>query len=278
MIGRPGPSFTDMPPPADHQSEPRPDSILVQLSDLHLRCGEQGSGPAHRLQRVLDAVAELEPRPDALLVSGDLVDAPSEEAYDEALRMLRGSGLPVHAICGNHDDRDMLRARFGPGPAPEGSPVNLAVDCGALRLIGLDTILPGSDAGALARGQLQWLEETLAAGAGRPTLLALHHPPVDCGVRVMDAIGLAHEDRAALEVLLKRHPEVMSLTCGHVHTAMLATFAARPVLICPSTNSAVRLDLRPLEGLAFAVAERPVGFAVHALLGGRLVSHIQAVS
>ena len=62
-----------------------------------------------------------------------------------------------------------------------------------------------------------------------------------------------------------------------MHTTMSASFAGRPLLVCPSTNSTLRLDLRARDDLPFAVAERPVGFAVHALLDGHLVSHVQAL-
>jgi Icc protein len=220
-------------------------------------------------------VAALRPRPHALLLSGDLADAPSAAAYRQAHELLAPLGLPLHAIPGNHDDRDLLRARFGPRAARAGDPVNFAVDCGALRLLGCDSTRPGSDGGALGGAQLGWLEETLHEQPESPTLLALHHPPVLTGVGVMDAIALAAEDRAALELLLGRHPQVQAITCGHVHTAMTTTFAGRQLLICPSTNSALRLDLRTDAGIPFAVSRQPPGFAVHLLVDGRLVSHVQ---
>ena len=91
----------------------------------------------------------------------------------------------------------------------------------------------------------------------------------------MDAIALAREDRVALEKLLGGHPHVRAVTCGHVHTAMGTSFAGRPLLICPSTNSAVELDLRPREDLPFAERAQPLGFALHLLVDGRLVSHVQ---
>jgi Icc protein len=251
--------------------------VLVQFSDLHLRAGEQGAGPARRLERAIGQLATLQPRPDAVLISGDLVDEPSVEAYEQAKRMLLELGLPLYAIPGNHDDRDMLREHFGPAPAPAGTPVNFAVDCGELRLVGCDSSRPGSDAGALGAEQLAWLGETLSEADGRATLLALHHPPVLTGVRSMDQIALAAEDRAALEALLQRHPQVQTVTCGHAHTTMVSSFAGRPLLVCPSTNSTLSLDLRAREDLPFAAAPLPLGFAVHALEDGRLVSHVQPV-
>ncbi len=263
--------------PDSHTAEDRSPATLVQLSDLHLCDGEDGRGPAARLERAVRRVAALRVPPRAVLLSGDLADTPSHAVYEQVRELLAPLGVPVHAIPGNHDDRDLLRARFGPGPATAGAPVNFAVSCGPLRLVGCDSTRPGDDAGALGGEQLSWLEETLGQAPETPTLLALHHPPVLTGVRVMDAIALAAEDRVALEALLGGHPQVRAITCGHVHTTMTTAFAGRPLLICPSTSSTMRLDLRARDDLPFTPSEQPVGFAVHALVDGRIVSHVQAV-
>jgi 3',5'-cyclic-AMP phosphodiesterase len=249
--------------------------MLVQLSDLHLRAGEDGAGPAARLEHAVRRVSALEQPPDAVLLSGDLADLPSSVAYQQARELIAPLGVPVHAIPGNHDDRDLLREHFGPGPAPSGAPVCFAVACGALRVVGTDSTRPGQEGGELASELLGWLDETLAEEPDTPTLLALHHPPVLTGIRAMDAIGLAPGDRVALEELLDGHPQVQTITCGHVHTTMTTAFAGRALLICPSTNSAIRLDLRPRDDLPFATTQGPLGFAVHTLVDGRLVSHVQ---
>jgi 3',5'-cyclic-AMP phosphodiesterase len=249
--------------------------MLAQLSDLHLRAGADGAGAAARLEHAVSRVAALEQPVDAVLLSGDLADEPSGAAYERARELLAPLGVPVHAIPGNHDDRDLLRARFGPEPAPSGARVWFAVNCGELRVVGCDSTRPGREDGALGADQLDWLDQTLREHPGTPTLLALHHPPVLTGVRAMDAIGLASEDRVALEALLEGHPQVRTVTCGHVHTTMATSFAGRPLLICPSTNSALRLDLRPRDGLPFATTGEPLGFAVHTLLEDRLLSHVQ---
>jgi Icc protein len=246
----------------------RAPSTLVQLSDLHLRDGPDGAMPLERLRRALEQVVALAPAPSAVLLSGDVADAPSSAAYEQAHRLLAPLGVPIHAIPGNHDDPGLLRARFGPG--------RLVASCGALRLVGCDSTVAGEEYGALGAEQLAWLADTLGEQPDTPTLLALHHPPVLSGVRSMDTIALALEDRLALEALLAEHPQVRAITCGHVHTTMTTSFAGRPLLICPSTNSTLRLDLRA-DDLPFAVSDQPAGFAVHALVDGRLVSHVQSV-
>lgn len=253
-------------------------TVLVQLSDLHLREGGDGPQRAARLERAVAAAAALTPAPVAVLLSGDLADEPSPGAYEQVRTLLEPLGVPIHAIPGNHDDRDMLRERFGPAGSAPGEQVRFAVACGELRLIGCDSTVPGEEGGGLGEEQLAWLAGELEREPDAPTLLALHHPPLATGIRVMDRIALGAPDSAALEELLGDHPQVRGITCGHVHTTMAATFAGRGLLICPSTNSTVRLDLRDREDLEFVPTALPPGFAVHALVDGRLVSHVQPLA
>lgn len=250
--------------------------MLIQLSDLHLRAGADGAGPARRLQHAVAAVAGLRPGATAVLLSGDIADSPSEEAYASALEILAPLGPALHAIPGNHDDPALLRAHFPPG-TPDSESSRLVFTCGDLRVVGLDSTRPGSDAGALGGEELAWLERALSHEPDAPTLLALHHPPVLTGIGSMDAIALAADDRSPLEEVLGRHRQVLAVTCGHVHTSMVTSFAGRPLLICPSVNSTVELDLRPCDDLPFVASSRPAGYLVHALIDGRLVSHVQTL-
>jgi 3',5'-cyclic-AMP phosphodiesterase len=251
-------------------------TLLLQLSDLHLRASEDG--PDRRLARAIAAASELWPRPLGVLLSGDIADEPSAAVYERAHRMLADLDIPIHAIPGNHDDRDLLAKSFAGREGANGEPVNVLADVGALRLVGCDTSVPGRIGGALPTDQLAWLAAVLDEEPARPTLLALHHPPIACGIRAMDEIALDEHDAARLESLLEVHPQILALTCGHVHRTVTTQFAGRPLLICPSTNSALRLDLRPDDGLDAIFEEQPLGFAVHSLVDGRLVSHVQPLS
>jgi Icc protein len=252
--------------------------MLVQLSDLHVRVGAGDGRAARRLAATVEAVAALDPRPDAVLLSGDLVDVPSAAAYERVRELLAPLALPLHAVPGNHDDRDALRAAFAPGmPAAAGAPVRSAVTCGPLRLVACDTSRPGRDDGRLDDDELDWLDATLQADPATPTVVAMHHPPVLTGHRAADEIGLPERDRAALGALLEHHRHVGLLVAGHAHRTMAASLAGRPVLICPSTDLQPRLDLRPGGDHRVELTDDPPGFAVHVLLGDRLASHVQPV-
>ncbi len=231
-----------------------------------------------RLARAVAAARELEPRPTAVLLSGDIADEPTAGVYERAHAIVGELGIPIHAIPGNHDDRDLLAMRFGGRESPTGEPVHVLAYVGALRLVGCDTTVPGREGGSLGAGQLAWLSRALADEPARATLLALHHPPVPAGIRAMDAIAIDPAESEQLESLLAEHPQVLAVSCGHVHRTIVTEFAGRPLLVCPSTNSALRLDLRAERGLPVEFAEQPLGFAVHALVEGRLVSHVQPLA
>ena len=180
---------------------------------------------------------------------------------------------PLYVLPGNHDDRRALRRNFGvPGGADE--PVRYSVDLGPLRLVVLDTTRPGEDPGALEAEQLDWLDAELAAGPEMLTLLAMHHPPLVTGIPVWDELGLPNADRRALGDVIERHRQVRRLVTGHVHRTMTAELAGRGVLTVPSTYVQARLDFTLQE---IELAAQPAGFAVHTVVDGELVSHIELV-
>jgi 3',5'-cyclic-AMP phosphodiesterase len=250
-------------------------TTLVQLSDLHVRIGPGDDRAARRLEATVAAVAVLDPTPDAILISGDLVDVASPAAYERVRELLAPLSAPVHAIPGNHDDRDLLRAAFG---SADGSRGRVTQRCGSLRLVGCDSILPGRDDGRLDDEELAWLDAALAEEPDTPTVVAMHHPPVLTGIKIVDEIGLPEADRLGLARILERHPQVRLVTCGHSHRTMAAAIAGRPLLVCPSTDLQLRLDLRPDSQRGIELTDEPPGFAVHVLLGDELRSYVEPVT
>lgn len=232
-----------------------------------------GCDPVAALAAAVEAVQALRPRPDAVLVSGDLAEHAEEREYDQVRELLAPIDAPIYVLPGNHDDRAALRRHFDlPGVNDE--PVQYAAELGPLRLVVLDTNRPGEDPGDLDAQRLAWLDAELASAPETPTLLAMHHPPLVTGIPVLDAIGLPAEDRRALAAVVERHPQVRRIVAGHMHRAITAVLAGRAVLAVPSTYMQARLDF---------LAERletvpdPAGFAVHAVVDGEVISHLQQV-
>jgi len=145
------------------------------------------------------------------------------------------------------------------------------VRCGDLRLVACDTTIPGSDGG---RVDVEWLAATLDEDRTTPTLVALHHAPVAIGVPAIDASLPAAEERAALGELLARSPQVRRVVAGHVHRTVVTSLGGCPVLLLGSTHVALRLDFAATD---FDMRTEPPLIAVHRMVDGELVSHLQPV-
>jgi 3',5'-cyclic-AMP phosphodiesterase len=248
--------------------------VLVHLSDPHIGSDWGGGDAVGRFAAVVEAVRALGTVPAAVLVSGDLTDHADDGEYRQVRELLAQLEAAVHVLPGNHDAREAMRRHFEL-PGEGGEPVQYAVDLGPLRLVVLDTTRPGDDAGELDDPRLAWLDRELAATPGRPTLVAMHHPPLRTGIPVMDRVGLAAESCDALAAVLDRHDHAVRILAGHMHRSIAGDAAGRPVVVAPSSYLAVELDFRAQQ---IVPTGEPPGFAVHVLLDGRLVSHAVAVA
>ena len=170
--------------------------LLAQISDLHIK---RPGALAYRrvdtgayLARTVAALNALEPRPDAVIMTGDLVDQGDPEQYAHLKTLLAPLQIPYFLLVGNHDERTALRAAFADRAELHsgGEFVHYAVDIGALRVIALDSMVPGASAGNLCDARLAWLATQLDAAQGKPTVVALHHPPFVCGIGHMDELRL----------------------------------------------------------------------------------------
>lgn len=259
--------------------------LLVQLSDPHItHPGRLISGrvdTAAALRHAVERVLQIEPRPVAVLITGDLVDAghPAEYAQlRELLQPLVDTGLPLALLPGNHDARAPLREAFSGvagvhcGEAGAAA-IQYALDLpGPLRLVVLDSLVEGRPEGGLDDARLAHAEALLAERPDLPTLVALHHPPHATGLAVMDGMALQHGG-AGFETLIARHPQVQRVVCGHLHRLTLGRVAHAAALSAPSTAHQVALELAPDAPLSIAL--EPAGWLIHAWGPGLpLVSHL----
>ena len=252
--------------------------LIAQISDLHIKpAGQLAYGrvdTAKALERCVAALDEFRPVPDFVVISGDLADTPVVEEYNDLARLLAPLKLPFVAIPGNHDSRELMRAAFPKaGYAFPSGPLDQKVEVGGVDLLLLDSSVPGKPHGTLDMSSLQWLDSTLAASVDRPALLFLHHPPFVAGIWHMDRQNL--HNASELAAIIRRHPRVRLVACGHAHRATLTLFAGVPCTICPAPNHAVDLDLDKLRKPSFKV--EPPAFHLHAWFPGegfgQLVTH-----
>ncbi|HUH92087.1 MAG TPA: phosphodiesterase [Casimicrobiaceae bacterium] len=241
------------------------DVLICQLSDLHVR--RPGELAYRRVdtesyvRRCVSDIARLEPRPDAIVITGDLVDRGSEEEYAHARTLLAPLAVPIYVIPGNHDDRAALRRAFpDAAPVDDGAGfVQYATSVGPMRLIALDTLLPGEGGGRLCEARLAWLEEALVYASPAPVVILMHHPPFATGIEYMDVVGL--ETAHPLEPIIRRHPNVERILCGHVHRTIVQRFGGTLAVTCPSPAHQVALDFAAGAPASFVM--EPPGYLLH---------------
>ena len=220
--------------------------LICQLTDLHVRPRGLASNRVSETnmftERACRMVAAFVPRPDVVIITGDLTECGLEAEYATLVDILKRTlSLPVYVIPGNHDRRENLRRGLAhlPGVIADPEFVQYAVEDHAVRLVMLDTVVPGAGYGALSAGQLDWLDRTLAAQPSKPTLVGMHHPPFATGIPHMDRIALldAHPFRS----VIARHPQVERIVCGHHHRPIFGRCAHAIASIAPSVAHQVEL-------------------------------------
>jgi 3',5'-cyclic AMP phosphodiesterase CpdA len=247
---------------------------VVQLTDPHIGAS-WSHDPTRALAAAVAAIAATLPSgPDAVIVTGDVGSTPVDAEYERARAVLDGLGAPLYVLPGNHDDRDLLRGRFAV-PQADGAGLSYVAQLGPIRLVALDTQRPGHPGGQLDATRLQWLDRVLGEDRGAPTLLAMHHPPLLTGIPAMDAFAIPQDERRSLAEIVSRHRQLQLIAAGHVHRAVIGELGGARVLAIPSTDVQLALDFETDE-MRF-VPEAPC-FAVHVLIEGRLVSHLQPVT
>lgn len=222
--------------------------IVAQITDTHIKPrGMLAYGRVDTAPFLKAAVAHingLEPMPDLVILTGDVTDAGLPEEYDHTRELLAPLKPPLIALPGNHDRRESFREAFAEQmDLPESGHLSHTEERYLLRLVMIDDTVPGERHGEITAELAEWLERTLSAQPGKPTLLALHHPPFITGITHMDVQNCRGAER--LSAVLMRHPQVLGLACGHVHRNILTSFAGKPASICPSQAHAVSLALTP---------------------------------
>lgn len=255
--------------------------LIAQITDLHL--GFEPDNPFEfnyrRLDATVDMLLEGPNRPDMLLATGDLTEHGDGDSFRRVRDMLSRCPFPVYPIVGNHDRRDNMLAHFPDTPVEDGF-IQYAVETERGRILMLDTLEEGRHGGAFCERRARWLADQLASAPDRPTIIVMHHPPVEIGIPWMNT-DPAEPWVARFSEVIEGHMQIVSILCGHVHRAISAPWRGTTVSICPSTAPQVALDMNPMstrypDGRMMVVAGPP-GFALHRWTETGLVSHFESV-
>jgi 3',5'-cyclic AMP phosphodiesterase CpdA len=254
---------------------------IAQITDLHVTTGHDPLSQLRneqRLRQVLRSIDELQPRPSAIIASGDLADHGEAAEYAVVKAILSEAGVPIYYAVGNHDRRDAFMDAFaGPGAQrDENGFIQYAVDLDGLRLVVCDTLDEGRHGAGFCEKRAAWLAAALDAAPDTPTVVVLHHPPILSGVKWMDPkpdapwIGLLAE-------VIRGREQIRLLLCGHVHRAFHGLLAGQVVATAPATSIQVTLNLTPVDmhkpdGREILVDEPP-GYVLLVADQGQVTTH-----
>lgn len=250
--------------------------IIAQLSDPHVTVRKSEFHDLYltidKLQKAVDRVNALDPRPNFAVITGDLVNAGDANEYEVFAAVLKTLDIPVYLGIGNHDCRETFREKFADQTyIPQEGFIQYAWEAEGLRHIMLDTNVPGKAHGILCQERLNWLEDTLAAKPDMPTLVFMHHPPFLTGIKPMDDMGLKDTDKFGAAVA--RHSQIKRIFCGHVHRNISSDFYGIQSEICASTSHKILLNLTGDDRLG--TVDEPADILLHIWTEDqKLVSHV----
>ncbi len=219
---------------------PLPSHTVAHVSDPHLLAERKlyGEIDTHEnLRRSMERLARLELPPQAIVFTGDLADRAEPKAYVQLREIVEPAAAEIGAevvwVMGNHDEREPYARELFGEEVSEDVTQDRVHDVAGLRVVSIDTSVPGYHHGELSADQLGWLADVLATPAPHGTLLAMHHPPIPVPmIRAAEVIELhrQHELAAVIE-----GTDVRGVIGGHFHFSSYSTFAGVPVSVASST-------------------------------------------
>ncbi len=255
--------------------------LIAHLSDLHLLASAAptcGVAPmAENLARCVASVNRLSARPDLVLITGDVTQDGTLEQAEHAASILSELAMPFYLVPGNHDRRDTLWEVFSGTACPERQDrfCSYVIDGYPVRIIALDSTREGQPGGELCPARARWLAARLREDQGRPTIIAMHHPPMKLGVPETDIDGFVGADR--LQRMVAGHDNIERILCGHIHLHTHARWAGTVVTTCPSPGMALAYELESGADSGFFSSE-PAYLLHHRPGQGALVTHLRNVN
>jgi 3',5'-cyclic-AMP phosphodiesterase len=249
--------------------------IIAQISDTHIALGATDADRrASDLERTLADINTLDPAPDVIIHTGDVVHGGRREDYAAAASLLATARAPVYVAPGNRDDRENLRHSLSRWVPTSGFGfLDYAVEDFPVRLVAFDTTTSASNKGDFSPERARGLTALIEAESQRPTAVFMHHPPFTVTVGPDPLNFVTAEAMASLQATLERSRRVVAVFCGHVHRSTWGRIGNIPVMVAPCTATTLRKGDFPSQ-----MQGRPI-YHLHRLTSaGELVTELRIVA
>jgi 3',5'-cyclic-AMP phosphodiesterase len=224
--------------------------IIAQISDTHIALDTPDAD-----QRIRDfalTVADinaLDPAPDVIVHTGDLVHNGRQDEYAQAVATLAKARAPVYVLAGNKDNRANLREAFSACGylAPDSDFIDYAIDDYPVRLIALDTLSSGSAKGDFCPERVRRLIDLIDAETTKPIAVFTHHPPFEVTVGPDPLHFETPEIMSRLRGALQHSKRIVAVFSGHVHRAAAGHVASIPATVMPCIATTLRKGEYPAQ-------------------------------
>lgn len=226
---------------------------IAQITDFHV--GRKIAFPSgevdlfDQLVKTVSTINSLDPLPNLVMVTGDLVNHGMLEDYRRVKGELDRLKVPYYIVIGNHDQRKSLVEVFNDHPylKGEGGFIQYTLEDKPLRIVALDTLEPGTHHGLLCPVRLAWLDRVLSEQPNRPTVIFMHHPPFETGMPYPDSLGM--HGKKELGEIIRRHSQVEAVAGGHTHREASLRWMGTTAYTTPSSSFSYKLEFHDVDDL-----------------------------
>lgn len=247
--------------------------IIAQISDTHIALDTPDADRRIAdFARTIAHINALDPQPDVIVHTGDIVHNGRPEEYAEAVAVLADARAPAYVLAGNKDDRSNLRSAFSSAGylAPGSDTIQYAIEGYPIRLLMLDTLSSSGNKGDFCAARAHHMIEMIDADTTRPIAVFAHHPPFEV---LVGPDRIHFEDMAAMERLhetLQHSGRVVGVFCGHVHRMTSGHVGLIPATVATSLATTLRKGEYPVE-----LTDRPIYLLHRFDPDGRFVTEME---